>query len=345
MFVDRVKIQVAAGKGGNGCLSFRREKFIPRGGPDGGDGGNGGSIILVAEPGVDSLSPLAHRKHWRADSGTSGTGSDCHGRSASDLVLRVPPGTVVLDADAGFMLKDLVAAGDQVVVARGGRGGYGNAHFKSATNRAPREHTPGGDGEVRNLLLELKVIADVGLVGKPNAGKSTLLSRLSHARPEIADYPFTTKRPILGLVDVDAERSFVMADLPGLIEGAHEGVGLGHEFLRHIERAGIIVHLVEPVPVDGSDPLANYHTIRFELEQHAAELGHRPEIIVLSKSELPGAEEVHRRLSESLGHEVLSISAVTGQNLKKLIWQISAALDERRQAKAAEHQPPAIGQG
>lgn len=336
MFVDRVKIQVLAGKGGNGCLSFRREKFIPRGGPDGGDGGDGGSVILLAEPGVDSLAPLAHRKHWRAENGGAGGSSDCHGRSAEDLVLKVPPGTVVLDADAGFMLKDLAAIGEQVVVARGGRGGYGNAHFKTATNRAPREHTPGGEGEVRNLLLELKVIADVGLVGKPNAGKSTLLSRLSRARPEIADYPFTTKRPILGLVDIDAERSFVMADLPGLIEGAHEGVGLGHEFLRHIERAGIIVHLIEPMPADGSDPLTNYHAIRFELEQYAAELGGRPEIVVLSKCELPGADQVHRRLSESLGREILPISAVTGHNLDKLLWNISTALEEKRRQQPAD---------
>ena len=251
--------------------------------------------------------------------------------SAEDLVLRVPAGTVVFDADGGFLLKDLAQAGEQVVAARGGRGGYGNAHFKSATNRAPREHTPGGEGEIRNLLLELKVIADVGLVGKPNAGKSTLLSRVSHARPEIADYPFTTKHPILGRVDIDADRSFIMADLPGLIEGAHEGIGLGHEFLRHIERAGIIVHLLEPMPADGSDPVANYHAIRFELEQYAAELGTRPEIIVLSKCELPGSDEVHRRLSESLGREILPISAVTGQNLDKLLWKISAALEAKRQ--------------
>jgi GTP-binding protein len=333
MFVDRVTIEIEAGRGGNGCVSFRREKFVPRGGPDGGDGGNGGSIILVAEPGVDSLAALAHRKHWRAENGMPGSGSDCHGRSAADLILPVPPGTVIYDADGKFLLKDLTQIGEQVVVARGGRGGFGNAHFKTSINRAPREHTPGGDGEIRNLLLELKVIADVGLVGKPNAGKSTLLSRLSRARPEIADYPFTTKRPILGLVDSDADHSFVMADLPGLIEGAHEGVGLGIEFLRHIERAGIIVHLVEPMPVDGSDPLANYHAIRFELEQYAAELGTRPEIIVLTKCELPGSEDVHRRLTEALGRPILSASAVTGQNLDKLLWQISAALAEKRQQR------------
>ncbi|HEV2968700.1 MAG TPA: GTPase ObgE [Pirellulales bacterium] len=329
MFVDRVKIFVTAGKGGNGCVSFRREKFVPRGGPDGGDGGDGGSVVIVAEAGVDSLAALAHRKHWRAESGGPGTGSDCHGRSAEDLVIHVPPGTVLHDADGNFMLKDLTRPGEQVIVARGGRGGKGNVHFKSATNRAPREHTPGGEGESRNLLLELKVIADVGLVGKPNAGKSTLLSRLSRARPEIADYPFTTKYPNLGLVDLSVDRSFVMADLPGLIEGAHAGIGLGHEFLRHIERAGILVHLVEPMPSDGSDLVANYQVIRHELVQHAEELGTRPEIVVLTKCELPGAEAAHRRLNEALGRDVLAISAVTGEGLDKLLWEITRELDAR----------------
>jgi GTP-binding protein len=334
MFVDQVKIHVAAGKGGNGCLSFRREKFVPRGGPDGGDGGDGGSVILIAEPGVDSLSPLAHRKHWRATPGAPGTGADCHGRNGEDLVLLVPPGTVVHDADGGFLLKDMAQVGDRVVVARGGRGGKGNAHFKSAVRRAPREYTPGDQGEARNLLLELKVIADVGLVGKPNAGKSTLLSRLSRARPIIADYPFTTKYPNLGLVQIDTDRSFVLADLPGLIEGAHSGVGLGHEFLRHIERAGILVHLVEPMPTDGTEPVANYNTVRNELQQHAAELGTRPEIVVLTKCELPGADEVQRQLTEALGRDVLAISAVTGQGLDKLLWEIARRLEEKKAATA-----------
>ena len=300
MFVDRVKIQVDAGKGGDGCLSFRREKFIPHGGPDGGDGGNGGSIIIEAREGVDSLAALTHRYHWRADSGQAGSGANCHGRSALDLLILVPPGTVVIDAAAGHVIKDLARAGDHVTAAIAGRGGKGNLHFKSPTNRAPRQWTKGQAGESRELLLELKVIADVGLIGKPNAGKSTLLSRLSHARPQIAAYPFTTKYPNLGLVQLDAERSFVMADLPGLIEGAHEGAGLGHEFLRHIERAGILVHLVEPAPLDGSDPLANYRAIRNELERHDARLGQRPEVVVVSKAELPGADDVRQRLSNEL---------------------------------------------
>jgi GTP-binding protein len=330
MFVDRVEIEVIAGHGGNGGVSFRREKYVPMGGPDGGDGGNGGSVIFRAQPGVDSLAALAHRKHWRAEHGQAGGSSDCHGRSAEDLVLLVPPGTVVLDADLGLVLKDLVAPGDQVVAARGGKGGKGNAAFKTATNRAPRESTPGGEGERRRLLLELKVIADVGLIGKPNAGKSTLLSRLSRARPQIADYPFTTKYPNLGLVAVTPDRSIVMADLPGLIEGAHEGVGLGHEFLRHIERAGILVHLVEPAPVDGSDPVENYRIIRNELERYSSELGERPEIVALTKSELPDAAEAHERLQSAIQRDVLQISAVTGQGLDQLLWRIVRSLDERK---------------
>ncbi len=247
-----------------------------------------------------------------------------------------------MDAESALVLKDLARVGDRVIAARGGRGGYGNTHFKSATNRAPRETSPAGDGEQRNLILELKVIADVGLIGKPNAGKSTLLSRLSRARPEIADYPFTTKYPNLGLVSLTPDRSFVMADLPGLIEGAHAGVGLGHEFLRHIERAGILVHLVEPMPMDGSDPLENYRAIRRELEQYALELAERPEIVAISKAELPECAESQRRLTEAIGREVLAISAVTGQGLDKLLWNITRQLDQQATAQAAGeagHQP------
>ena len=266
MFVDEIEIRVEAGKGGDGCVSFRREKYIPRGGPDGGDGGDGGSVILVAQEGVNSLAPLTQRKQYKAASGQPGGSADCHGRSSEDLVIPVPPGTIVIDAEHGIVLKDLAADGDRVVAAFGGKGGKGNVRFKSSINRTPRESTPGEPGEARTLRLELKVIADVGLIGKPNAGKSTLLSRLSHARPEIAPYPFTTKHPNLGRVQIGFDRTFIMADIPGLIEGAHEGVGLGHEFLRHIERAGILVHLVEPAPTDGTEPLANYRTIRSELE-------------------------------------------------------------------------------
>jgi GTPase len=329
VFVDRVQIEVAAGNGGRGICSFRREKYVPRGGPDGGDGGHGGSVILRAEAGVDSLSPLAHRKQWRAEHGTAGGPANRSGARGEDLVLLVPAGTIVIAESTGLVLKDLAVAGQEIVAARGGTGGRGNIHFKSSTNRAPRECTPGETGESRRLSLELKVIADVGLVGKPNAGKSTLLSRLSRARPEIADYAFTTKRPILGIVEVDRDRSFVLADLPGLIEGAHAGVGLGHEFLRHVERAGILVHVVEPSPVDGTDPLVNYWTIREELVRYDASLGTRPEIVVVSKSELPGASEVRETLAQELGRDVLAASAATGAGLDRLVGAVVAELDRR----------------
>jgi GTPase len=327
MFVDRVKIQVQSGRGGNGMVSFRREKYVPRGGPNGGDGGDGGSVIVQAEAGVDSLAALVHRKHWKAADGGSGGSSDCHGRNAGDLILRVPPGTVVYDADEGFVLKDLVQVGDSLVAARGGHGGKGNTRFKTATNQSPHESTPGYPGEARSLVFELKSIADVGLIGKPNAGKSTLLSRLSRARPEIADYPFTTKYPNLGRVQIDLDRSFVLADIPGLIEGAHAGAGLGLEFLRHIERAGILVHLVEPLPMDGSEAIANYDAVRgeFALYNDGALLS-RPEVVCLTKCELPGADEVERRLSEHVGHQVLAISAVTGRGLDRLVHAIARLL-------------------
>jgi GTP-binding protein len=329
VFVDRVQIEVVGGNGGRGMCSFRREKYIPKGGPDGGDGGDGGSVILEARAGVDSLAALAHRRQWRADHGTSGGPANCQGRSAADLTLLVPPGTIVIDEATGLVLKDLAAPGEAIVAAKGGGGGWGNLHFKSSTNRAPRETTPGETGESRRLLLELKVIADVGLVGKPNAGKSTLLSRLSRARPEIADYAFTTKTPNLGIVAVSLDRSFVLADLPGLIEGAHAGVGLGHEFLRHVERAGILVHVVEPFPADGTEPLANYRAIRDELERYDAALGARPEIVAVSKSELPGAEEVRAALAAAIGRNVLGISAATGFGLDALVRAIVAELDRR----------------
>jgi GTP-binding protein len=324
MFVDRVTIFVKGGDGGRGMMSFRREKYVPRGGPDGGDGGDGGDVILRAVAGTDSLAGIVHQKHWRAEKGGAGGSALCHGKRGEPLVIDVPPGTVVRDRDRGHVLKDLTEPGQEVTVARGGRGGRGNKAFATPTNRAPREFQPGTPGEERWVTLELKVIADAGLIGLPNAGKSTLLSRLSRATPEVADYPFTTKYPNLGLVTVGGERAFVLADLPGLIEGAHAGVGLGHEFLRHVERTRVLVHLVEPFPADGSDPLANYRTIRRELDLYNPALATEPEVVAVSKSELTGAGAVRERLERELGRPVLGISAVTGQGLAQLVGEVAA---------------------
>lgn len=333
MFLDRVTIDVDAGRGGDGCVSFRREKYIPRGGPDGGDGGDGGSILIVAQAGVDSLAALSHRKHWKADSGKPGSGSNRHGANGKGLTILVPPGTIVRDTTHEIVLKDLAQAGDQVTAAHGGHGGKGNTRFKAATNQTPRESTPGTPGEHRRLTLELKMIADVGLVGKPNAGKSTLLSRVSRATPEIADYPFTTKTPNLGMVQIDIDRSFLIADIPGLIEGAHSGAGLGHEFLRHIERTRVLIHLVEPMPLDGTDPIENYQSIRAELAAHDSELAERPEVIAVSKAELPGAQDVQQELAASTGHEVLLFSAVTGAGLDRLLRSTQRVLSGHDQAE------------
>jgi GTP-binding protein len=335
MFVDRVTILVCGGSGGDGCLSFRREKYVPRGGPNGGDGGDGGHVVVRAAEGQTNLAHLSHQRHWRAQRGEHGEGSDRFGRGGEDLVIEVPPGTLVIDRERGYVLRDLKAPGEQVIVARGGRGGHGNAHFKSATNRAPRQVEKGSPGEERWIVLELKVIADVGLIGLPNAGKSTLLSRISRAHPEIADYPFTTKYPNLGTV-VSAEPSgrsffppFVVADIPGLIEGAHAGHGLGHEFLRHVERTSLLVHLVEAVPLDGSDPLENYRNIRNELAQYSPTLAERPELLVVTKMDVTGADLARRRIERDLDREVLGISAVTGQGIPQLIHRVVELLRER----------------
>ncbi len=327
-FVDRVTLFVKGGDGGAGCCSFRREKYVPKGGPDGGDGGDGGDVIVRAVAGTDSLADIVNRKHWRADDGGRGMPDNCHGKRASEMVIPVPPGTLILDRDRKNVLRDLTASSQQVVVAKGGRGGRGNRAFMSSTNRAPRQTQPGTEGEERWIVLELKVIADVGLIGLPNAGKSTLLSRLSHATPEIADYPFTTKRPNLGIVSVGGERAFVLADLPGLIEGAHHGVGLGHEFLRHVERTRVLVHLVEPLPPDDSDPLQNYRTIRRELELYRPGLAAKPEVVAVSKAELTGADAVRERMARELGREVLAISAVTGEGLARLVRAVVERLAE-----------------
>ncbi|HZZ77006.1 MAG TPA: GTPase ObgE [Gemmataceae bacterium] len=326
MFVDRVTIFVKGGDGGRGCISFRREKYVPKGGPDGGDGGDGGSVIIRALAGADSLADIVNRKHIRAPNGSPGSGAQKTGRTAEDVIITVPPGTIIMDRDRGNILRDLTEAGQEVIVGKGGRGGRGNRYFATATNRTPREAEPGEPGEERWLTLELKVIADAGLIGLPNAGKSTLLSRLSQAHPEIADYPFTTKHPNLGVVHSGGERVFVLADLPGLIEGAHSGVGLGHEFLRHVERTRVLVHLIEPAPTDGSDPAENYRMVRRELELYNQELAKKPEVVVVSKSELTGSNEIRERLEDELGCDVIGISAVTGQGLAQLVGRVAEQL-------------------
>jgi GTP-binding protein len=327
LFVDEVEIFAIAGSGGNGCVAFRREKYIPRGGPSGGDGGNGGSVILQAEQSYTTLQHLSGKHHWRADNGGPGEGKNCHGRNGPDLVVRVPAGTLIYDAQTGTLLKDLAVLGDTCCVAAGGRGGWGNTHYKSATNQAPHQADPGEAGQERHLRLELTLIADAGLVGMPNAGKSTLLRHLSRARPKVAAYPFTTLRPYLGIVEISQFRRFVMADLPGLIEGAHHGAGLGDAFLRHIKRTRIIVHMLDVCPLEG-DAVDNYRTIRGELAQYSALLADKREIVVANKMDLTDSEEHLRRLEKELGCEVIPISAVTGKGLERLVERIWQALEE-----------------
>ena len=342
MFVDRVTLFVKGGDGGNGVVSFRKEKYVPKGGPDGGDGGAGGHVIIRAVEGVTNLAHLSHQKHWVAKRGEHGQGKDCTGKSADSLVIDVPAGTIIRDRDRKNILRDMQEVGQSVIVARGGRGGHGNAHFKTSTNRAPRESEHGALGEERWIELDLKVIADVGLIGLPNAGKSTLLSRISRAHPEIADYPFTTKFPNLGMVSSGPDHGFVVADIPGLIEGAHLGHGLGHEFLRHVERTRLLVHLVDAMPLDGSDPVANYRTIRDELERYSPALAERPELLVLTKMDLTGAEDSGRRITTEIGRDALTISSVTGKGLPGLIHAIGERLNEARAAEEQEKARVAI---
>ena len=331
MFVDEAEIHVKAGDGGNGCVSFRREKYIPKGGPDGGDGGDGGSIVFVADHNRNTLLDFAGQHHWKAQRGGAGMGKKMYGKSGDDLVIPVPVGTVVHDLDRGTVLTDLSEEGRRVVICRGGKGGRGNFHFRSSTVQAPRYAEPGTLGEERRLKLELKLIADVGIAGKPNAGKSTLLSVISHARPKVADYPFTTLEPQLGIAELTQERRIVFADIPGLIEGAHSGAGLGHAFLRHIERCRLIVHLIDLHPTDGSDPLENYRVIRAELEQFSEELAKKPELIVANKIDLsPDDTTVLAGLREALKpRPVMAISGATRRNVTEMLERVWSMLYPR----------------
>jgi len=329
VFVDEVEIHVRAGDGGRGCISFRREKYVPRGGPNGGDGGRGGSVIVEADEGLGTLLDFRYRRHYTAQRGGHGEGSDRHGASGDDLVLRVPVGTTIHEPHAGVLLGDLTANGERLEVARGGRGGRGNARFATSTNRAPRRADPGEAGEERTLRLELRLLADVGVVGFPNAGKSTLVSRLSAARPKIADYPFTTLVPTLGLVRLDEERSFVIADVPGLIPGASEGKGLGLRFLRHLERTRLLVHLLDLDPATGRDPVEDWKTIQAELREYSPELAARPQLIAANKIDLDGAAPRLKRVVAMARRRrlpVFPLAARTGQGLAELRAALGAAL-------------------
>jgi len=344
MFVDEVDIHVTAGHGGRGCLAFRREKYVPRGGPSGGDGGHGGSVYVVASPHINTLISFRFHPEFDAQKGGNGEGSNRTGRNGEDLTLEVPVGTFVYDRTgapeiAPRLIADLSHAGDRVLVAKGGRGGLGNAHFATSTNRAPRKVQPGEPGDEKFLRFELKLLANVGLVGFPNAGKSTLIARISAARPKIADYPFTTLTPNLGVVGLSDDRSFVVADVPGLIEGAHRGQGLGHQFLRHLERTKVLVHLVDVSSMSGRDPVSDVDIIRRELQLFAPELAVKPQLICANKIDALDDEEraaaVERRAKE-LGVEFFRISGVTGAGVPRLLEAVWRELAATRQSEAAQ---------
>jgi GTP-binding protein len=342
MFVDEIDIFVKGGDGGAGCISFRREKYVPRGGPDGGDGGDGGSVHLEADPALTTLLDYHYQRHYQAERGQHGEGNNRSGAGGSDLTLRVPVGTIVTDRDSGELLGDLVQPGQRILAIAGARGGRGNARFVSSTNRAPRRADLGRPGPGRWLHLELKLLADVGVVGFPNAGKSTLVSRLSAAKPKIADYPFTTLTPTLGIARADDDRSFVIADLPGLIPGAAEGKGLGHQFLRHTERTRLLVHLLDPDPNTGRDLVADLDVIDAELAAYSPALAERPQIVAVNKADLldgapeaaAAVERVRARCAQA-GRPFLLVSAATGRGLRELVSAIAARLDETGWLRAA----------
>ncbi len=330
MFYDRAVIFVKGGDGGNGCVAMRREKYVPEGGPCGGDGGRGGNIIFRADEGLRTLVDFRYKRHYKAARGRHGEGKNRHGASGDDLTVRVPVGTVISDQDTGELIADLVKDGHEVIVARGGRGGRGNAHFATPNNKAPRLAEKGEPGEERGLKLELKLLADVGLVGFPNAGKSTLISRVSAARPKIANYPFTTLAPNLGVVRLEDGRSFVMADIPGLIEGAHAGVGLGQEFLRHVERTRLLIHVVDTAGSEGRDPLEDFLVTNRELSFYNPVTGKKPQVIAANKMDLEGAAEKLEQLKKVLAkdYEIFPVSAVTGDGLKDLVYRVVTLLEQ-----------------
>jgi GTP-binding protein len=331
MFIDRAKIIVRAGHGGGGVTAFRREKFIPKGGPSGGDGGRGGDVWLEADYGFNTLLHLRYNPEHKAERGRHGEGSNRHGKDGEDVTIKVPVGTQVFDAQTGDLLFDFTEAGQRLKAAKGGRGGFGNAHFTTSTNRAPRYHQTGTEGEERELQLELKLIADVGLVGFPNAGKSTLISVISAAKPKIADYPFTTLEPNLGVVDIGEYKTFVVADIPGLIEGAHEGAGLGDRFLRHVERTKLILHLVDVSSLSGRDPAEDYEIINRELKNYNEDLAERPQIIVATKLDILEDPEGLERLRERAKKDrklFMEISSATGKGVRELVMKVAQLLDE-----------------
>lgn len=330
MFYDRAKIYVKGGDGGAGAVAFRREKYVPEGGPSGGDGGRGGSIVFVGDEGLRTLVDFRYKRHYKGERGEHGMAKNMSGRSGADTVLRIPVGTVVLDDETGETIADIVEHGQRVVVAAGGRGGRGNARFMSNTNKAPTIAENGEPGAETWLRLELKLLADVGLVGFPNVGKSTIISKVSAAKPKIADYHFTTLIPNLGVVEIEDGESFVMADIPGLIEGAHTGAGLGHEFLRHTERTRLILHVLDISGSEERDPLEDFRIIGDELRLYSPMLAERPVIIVANKMDIPGAEEHLQRLRELVGdrHEIFAVSAATGEGLQALIYHIAQILPD-----------------
>ncbi|MEW6670876.1 MAG: GTPase ObgE [Thermodesulfobacteriota bacterium] len=329
-FIDEVTITVQSGNGGRGCVSFRRERFIPRGGPDGGDGGDGGSVILRSTDRKRTLYHFQFKRSFNAKNGSGGEGSQKTGKNGSDLIIEVPPGTLVSDIATGQVIKDFLQADETFVAAKGGRGGRGNMRFKSSTNRAPRYAQPGEPGQTLTLKLELKLLADVGIIGLPNAGKSTLVGAITSAKPKTGAYPFTTLTPTLGVVKFDRREPFVVADIPGLIEGAHSGAGLGTRFLRHIERTHILVHLIDASGIDPSDPFKGYDTINRELAQYNKALVEKPQLLVLNKIDVPGSRELCQKfLTAAAGANVLLISAVTGEGLNELKKRLLQLLDRR----------------